>query len=83
MITDTFDMTTEAIISPDKFYGTHKALCDICIITFSNQIVAEIINQFECEKIAEIKSANGSIPCYKLNYKGKDIALKYRTPMLL
>ena len=74
MITDTFDMTTEAIISPDKFYGTHKALCDICIITFSNQIVAEIINQFECEKIAEIKSANGSIPCYKLNYKGKDIA---------
>ena len=55
MITDTFDMTTEAIISPDKFYGTHKALCDICIITLSNQIVAEIINQFECEKIAEIK----------------------------
>lgn len=74
MITDTFDVTKDAIISPEKFYGTHKALCDICIITFSNQIVAEIINQFGCVKIAEMQSANGSIPCYKLNYKGKDIA---------
>ncbi|MDP4152304.1 MAG: nucleoside phosphorylase [Bacillota bacterium] len=74
MITDTFDVATEVIISPEKIYGTHKALCDICIITFSNQIIAKIINQFACVKIAEIKSANGSIPCYKLNYKGKDIA---------
>ncbi len=74
MITDTFDMTTEAIISPEKFYGISNTLCDICIITFSNQIVAEILNQFPCEKIAEIQSANGSIPCFKLNYKGKDIS---------
>ncbi|HEX2938525.1 MAG TPA: nucleoside phosphorylase [Ruminiclostridium sp.] len=74
MITDTFDITTEAILSPEKFYGTHKALCDICIITFSNQITAEILKQFACVKIAEIESTNGSIPCYKLNYKGKDIA---------
>ena len=74
MITDAFDMTTEAIISPEKFYGDSKALCDICIITFSNQIITEILNQFTCVKIAEIQSANGSIPCYKLNYKGKDIS---------
>jgi uridine phosphorylase len=74
MITDTFDITTEAILSPENFYGAHKALCDICIITFSNQIIAEILKQFACVKIAEIKSTNGSIPCYKLNYKGKDIA---------
>lgn len=74
MITDNFDITSEAIISPEKIYGTHKALCDTCIITFSNQIIDEILNQFACIKIAEIESANGFIPCYKLNYNGKDIA---------
>jgi purine-nucleoside phosphorylase len=74
MITDTFDMTTEAIISPDKFYGTREALCDICIITFSHKIIAEILNRYECVKIAEMGTANGPIPCYKLNYKGINIA---------
>lgn len=78
MITDAFDMTTEAIISPENFYCTRKALCDICIVMFSNQTIAEILNRFPCRfpcvKIAEIESANGSILCYKLNYKGKDIA---------
>ena len=69
MITDAFDMTTEAIISPEKFYSTQKAFCDICIVTFSNQTIAEILYRFPCIKIAEIESANGSIPCYKLNYK--------------
>jgi uridine phosphorylase len=74
MITNTFDAATEAIISPKMNCGTHNAICDICIITFSNQIATEIVNKFECVKIAEMRSANGSIPCYKLNYKGKDIA---------
>lgn len=74
MITDTFDAATPAIISPEKFYGVSKTLCDICIITFSNQIVTEILHQFPCVKIAGIQSANGSVPCYKMNYKGKDIA---------
>jgi nucleoside phosphorylase len=74
MITDTFDVATEAIISPEKTNCTVKASCDICIITFSNQIVAEILSQFPCVKIAEIQSANGSIPCFKLNYKGKDVS---------
>lgn len=74
MITDTFDKSTEAIISPEDFYGTHKALCDTCIVIFSNQIIAEILKQFACTKIAEMQTTNGPIPCYKMNYKGKEIA---------
>lgn len=74
VITDAFDMTSEAIISPEQFYGTRKALCDICIVTFSVQTIAEILKRFPCVKIAEIESANGPKQCYKLNYKGKDIA---------
>jgi uridine phosphorylase len=74
MITDSFDTTTEAIISPPKASKAGKAICDICIATFSNQMIAEIINRFDCARITEIVSANGVIPCYKLNYKGKEIA---------
>lgn len=74
MITETFDLSTEAIISPERIYGSSNALCDICIITFSNEIIKEVLDHFPCTKIAEIKSANGSIPCYKFNYKGKEIS---------
>lgn len=60
MITDTLDLTTPAIISPENFYGAREALCDTCIVTFSNQIISEILHQFECTTIAEIETANGS-----------------------
>jgi len=74
MITDTFDTSTEALLSPQKCNGKPQASCDVCIVTFSNQIIAEILSRFACAKIAEIVSANGAIPCYRLNYKGKEIA---------
>lgn len=73
MITDSFDEATSAIISPENFYGAREVLCDTCIVTFSNHNISGILQEFKCSKIAEIESANGSIPCYKLNYKGKDI----------
>lgn len=74
MITDSFDAATEAIISAEKVYGVHETLCDICIVTFSDKIVREICRQFACEKIAQMGTANGPIPCYRLNYKGMKIA---------
>ena len=74
MITDAFDTITEAIISPEQLYGVQQTSCDVCIVTFSQQIVTEILSAFPCEKLAQIESANGAIPCYKLNYKGKEIA---------
>lgn len=74
MIVNTFDDKTEAIISPEKFYTKKEKLCDICIVTFSNIVIENILKTFKCEKIAQMVSANGSIPFYKLNYKGKEIA---------
>lgn len=74
MIIDSFDDTTEAIISPESFYGTVDKICDVCIVTFSNVVINNILKTFCCEKIADMGSVNGSIPFYKLNYKGKDIA---------
>ena len=69
MITDAFDTFTEAITSPEKANESTQHLSDICIITFSHHIITEILQQFACVKIAEIQSANGAIPCYKLNYR--------------
>lgn len=34
MIINAFDDKTEAIISPEKFYGKSEKICDTCIITF-------------------------------------------------
>lgn len=73
MIMDTFDDKTEAIISPENFYGEKEKICDICIITFSNIVMSNILKTFKCEKIAEMVSVGGTIPFYRLNYKGKDI----------
>jgi len=73
MIIHSFDDTTEAIISPDSFYRDEAKLCDVCIITFSNNVMINILNSFRCEKIAEMVTVNGPIPFYKLQYKGKEI----------
>jgi len=74
MITSTFDDKTEAMFEPQNFYGSRKTVCDICIITFSETVIKNILQTFECEKIENIRSANGLLPIYKLNYKGKEIA---------
>lgn len=74
MITNTFDDKTEAIISPENFYEKKEKACETCIVTFSNVVVENILQTFRCEKIDDIMSANGLIPIYKLNYKGKEIA---------
>jgi len=74
MITDSFDAATEAIISPEQIYGVQKTPCDVCIITFSQQNITDILNTFPCQTIARIESVNGAIPCYQLHYKGMEIA---------
>ncbi len=74
MITDAFDAATEAIISPEQLYGVQKTPCEVCIITFSQQNITDILNTFPCQIIAKIESVNGAIPCYQLNYKNKEIA---------
>lgn len=73
MITEAFDEFTDAIITPEMIYETQK-LCDTCIITFSHVIVSEILSHFPCDIAAEMKTANGPIPIYMLEYKGHKIA---------
>lgn len=66
MITDSFDNKSEAIISPDSFYGEKKHLCELAIATFSREIYAAVLEQYPNEQIGEIRAANRCRPIHLL-----------------
>lgn len=74
MLTETFDINTEPMISPEAFYGVREKVCDICIITFSDVVVEAVRTKFACTRIADIGSVNGGRPIWLMTYKGKKIA---------
>lgn len=74
MITDCYDISTEPMMTLREFYGEPQHLVDICLIIFSVEIQNHLLTSYECERIAILKSCNGDLPIYKLNYKGTDIA---------
>ncbi len=74
MIIDCYDIDTEPIISLKDFYGEQKHIVDLCLIVFSKDIHAHLLETFECIKIGELTACNGNTPIYKMNYKGVDIA---------
>lgn len=74
MITDCYDISTEPMMTLKEFYGEPKHLVDICLIIFSVDIHNHLLTTYDCEKIGTLRSCNGDVPIYKLNYKGTDIA---------
>jgi len=74
MIIDSFDIESEAIISPENFFGERCSICDIAIGTFSREIYAAVLDHFSCEKIGEMKAANRIKPVYVLEINKKKIA---------
>ena len=76
MIINTFDNKSEAIINPKRKENAVKV--DICIITFSNIIEQYILDNYNCEKIAEYKFVTGITPIYGFEYNNHKIAF-FRT----
>ena len=74
MITDSFDIQTEPIISLRDFYGEPKHIVDICLIIFSKEIHTHLLDTYECDEIGVLEACNGNISVYRMNYKGIDIA---------
>lgn len=74
MITESYS-PEPGMISPKSIYGKGKKISDVCIVTFSNKLMKEIIKDYTLEKEEEIKSTNGSTMIYSLLYKGKRICL--------
>lgn len=74
MITDSFDIETEPMISIQDFYGESKHIVDICLIIFSKEIHTHLLRTFDCVEIAVLTACNGNTSIYKMNYKGTDLA---------
>ena len=67
MITDTFDNKTEEIIKVcrnEQAPGT-----DACIVTFSNEILKSVLDNFECSHIGNLYSSTEPIRYTGLNMK--------------
>lgn len=75
MITDSFDNTSEPIVTPEHFEGQRRFICDICIITFSHLILSELKNRFELKECAVLRAANGDRPIYTFEHNGKTVAV--------
>ena len=76
MIIDSFDNKTKVKINPNL--DGNRVKCNACIITFSNILEEYILNKYNPEIIGYIKTVNGSIPIYIVNYNNKIIAI-YKT----
>lgn len=65
---------SEPMLTVDKFYGRTKKVCDVGIITFSEKVMEWMLGEYECEKAAEVVSANGNRPIYTTLVNGRKIA---------
>ena len=68
------EISEPALFSPSD---TTKKVADfpkICVSTFSEAIIQKFSSLNSTEQIAELYTANGMIPVYKIRYKDTDIA---------
>lgn len=73
MITDAFD-NSEVLFGPKNFYGEQKQLCDKCIIVFSEQIFAYMLETYTYEEAGIIRCCNGITKVYVFEIDGMKIA---------
>lgn len=69
-----FDNAQSAFINPEDSTKKVVGFPDICVSTFSKNILDKFISMDGVVKIAAIYSANGESPVYKIRYGGKEIA---------
>lgn len=74
MIIDSFDINSEAIITPEHFFGEKNKICNVAIGTFSREIFSAVLAAYPYEQVAEIKAANRIRPVYVLNIDNRKLA---------
>ncbi len=67
--------SSPAFINPTDSVSPVEGFPEICISTFSRQIIDRIAALDHVEKIADMYTANGTNPVYKLTYRGREFAL--------
>lgn len=74
MIIDSFDNSSEAIITPEILFGEKAGYTDLAIGTFSRGIWPAVLERYPHEQIAEIRAANRIKPVHLLFVDGMRIA---------
>ncbi len=72
------EISEPALFSPSDTTNKIENFPEICISTFSDNIIQKFSSLDNVEKIAELYSANGTLPVYQINYKNTLIAF-YRS----
>jgi uridine phosphorylase len=73
-IIDSFDNKTEDILKPNKVIERIENFPEIVIVTFKDKILNLVRNMKDSVQISEL-NVGYTIPIYKINYKGKNIAV--------
>ncbi len=72
------EIAEPALFSPSDTTQKIENFPEICVSTFSETIIQKFSSLDGVEQIAQLCSANGVLPVYKINYKNKEIAF-YRS----
>lgn len=68
------EISEPALFCPSDTTKRIEGFPEICVSTFSDNIIQKFSSLEHTEKIAELYTANGAIPVYKIRYKNTDIA---------
>lgn len=67
-------ITEPALFTPVDTTRKIEGFPEICVSTFSENIIKKFASMKNVEKIAELYTANGAMPVYKMRYKNQEIA---------
>lgn len=76
-IIDSFDLSTNAIVEPNCLVRPIDNFPETVIATFKSEIIEELIKNYNVKVIDKL-SGGFTIPIYKIDYAGKEIAM-YQT----
>ena len=76
MITQSYTDERESLISPGNFCGEKRHICDIAVATFSNEILEAVLERYPHQEVAQIGSANGRKPVYRVSIQDREIMTK-------
>ena len=75
MLLEEFDRSKKAIIDPEMIVTKLEDFPEITVSCFSKHLFQSVLSLFDARQIAEIRSAVGLNPVYRVEYKGKAFAL--------
>ena len=73
-IIDTFDNKTEAVINPAQIAQMIDGFPKVAVVAFGERMITALCEHYNPEQIDEM-IACVSIPIYRINFEGKDIAV--------